>query len=212
MAALFSKWFFSLDTKEVSQHHPWPILVGSQTSSFDWQPATYFIHDAPLVIPSMQINCFTAGLGSNGKPRPTTLAFAWWARFLCSNKIVLATASGATCERRPRIRKKLFSGSLLWYLWKLACRGIRLTEGYEVDFRKSLVGLGTLFITNLVQLNKQCVKFVWLVRQKATSCDVWTRLKIRVPAGRCSVHLSASPLLSILNPPTCKHLQATANV
>lgn len=29
------------------------------------------------------------------QPRPTTLAFAWWARFLCSNKIVLAAATGS---------------------------------------------------------------------------------------------------------------------
>ena len=66
------------------------------------------------------------------EPRPTTLAFAWWARFLCSNKIVLATGSGATCEHRW-IPKKLFSRSLLWYLWKLACWDVRLTEGYAVN-------------------------------------------------------------------------------
>lgn len=62
------------------------------------------------------------------QPRPTTLAFAWWARFLCSNKIVLAAATGSDVWTPRRwICKKLFSRSLLWYLWELACWGVRLT-------------------------------------------------------------------------------------
>lgn len=88
-------------------YQPWLL---SQTDIFEWQAATYFIHGAPLVIPSMQINCFTAALEATSHE----FGVCMMSSFLCSNKIVLA--SGATCEPSVGLQEIVFGRAALIFM------------------------------------------------------------------------------------------------